>query len=225
MQTYDDYPVISMMQFEDLGFCGKGEARGFVRERDLTVGGDLPHNTSGGQLSAGQAGAAGGYLGLVEALRQVTGQAGPTQVEGARRALVSGFGMINYDRGVCSARGPDRGGRMTDPLAPPPKKNPQAPSGCPRCRPPPRSRAALGLTAAAAEGRFMLQHCAACGAVQYPPRDACCALPFDRSAVARHRPGRGRLSPRRRCGVSPDLYFRARRRGAPGRCGSTPGRR
>jgi acetyl-CoA acetyltransferase len=103
LQTYDDYPVISMMQIEDLGFCAKGEAAAFVRERDLTISGDFPHNTSGGQLSVGQAGAAGGYLGLVEALRQVTGQANTTQVPGARRALVSGFGLINYDRGVCSA--------------------------------------------------------------------------------------------------------------------------
>ena len=102
VQTYDDYPVITMMQIEDLGFCKKGEAPAFVRQRDLTIDGDFPHNTSGGQLSAGQAGAAGGYLGLVEAIRQVTGMAGPTQVAAARLALVSGFGMINYDRGVCS---------------------------------------------------------------------------------------------------------------------------
>lgn len=103
LQTYDDYPVISMMQIEDLGFCAKGEGAAFVRSHDLTIDGDFPHNTSGGQLSVGQAGAAGGYLGLVEALRQVTGDAGPTQIDGAEKALVSGFGMINYDRGVCSA--------------------------------------------------------------------------------------------------------------------------
>jgi len=110
VQTYDDYPVISMMQFEDLGFCAKGEGAGFVRARDLTITGDFPHNTSGGQLSVGQAGAAGGYLGLVEAIRQVTGQAEGTQVQGAERALVSGFGMINYDRGVCSAAAIIEGG-------------------------------------------------------------------------------------------------------------------
>ncbi|MCC5999721.1 MAG: thiolase family protein [Pararhodobacter sp.] len=103
VQTYDDYPVISVMQFEDLGFCAKGEGATYLRARDLTIGGDLPHNTSGGQLSAGQAGAAGGFIGMVEALRQVTATAGPTQVDAARRALVSGFGMINFDRGVCSA--------------------------------------------------------------------------------------------------------------------------
>ncbi|MCE8008202.1 thiolase family protein [Aestuariivita sp.] len=103
VQTYDDYPVISMMQIEDLGFCDKGAAPDFLRDKDLTVTGDFPHNTNGGQLSAGQAGAAGGFIGLVEAIRQVTGQAGPTQVADAAKALVSGFGMINYDRGLCSS--------------------------------------------------------------------------------------------------------------------------
>jgi len=102
VETYDDYPVIVMMQFEDLGFCGKGEAPAFVRGHDLTVDGDFPHNTSGGQLSTGQAGAAGGHLGLVEALRQVTGQTIGKAVPDARRALASGFGMINYDRGLCA---------------------------------------------------------------------------------------------------------------------------
>ena len=102
VQTYDDYPVIVAMQIEDLGFCDKGSAASFLRDKDMTIQGDFPHNTSGGQLSAGQAGAAGGFLGMVEAIRQVTGRAGPTQVAGATSALVSGFGMINYDRGLCS---------------------------------------------------------------------------------------------------------------------------
>jgi acetyl-CoA acetyltransferase len=103
LQTYDDYPVISLMQIEDLGFCAKGEAAAFIRDRDLTFRGDFPHNTSGGQLSVGQAGAAGGYLGLVEAMRQLCGIAGANQVAEAEVALVSGFGMINYDRGLASA--------------------------------------------------------------------------------------------------------------------------
>lgn len=110
LQTYDDYPVISMMQMEDLGFCAKGEGPEFVRKTDLTLTGDLPHNTSGGQLSGGQAGAAGGFIGLVEAIRQVTGTAGGTQVENAHSAMVSGFGMINYDRGVCSSAAIIQGG-------------------------------------------------------------------------------------------------------------------
>ncbi|WP_425053860.1 thiolase family protein [Psychromarinibacter sp. S121] len=103
LQTYDDYPVIVMMQFEDLGFCAKGEGPAFVRSRDMRIAGDFPQNTSGGQLSAGQAGAAGGHLGLVEAIRQAAGTAGPTQVADVKRAMALGFGMINYERGLASA--------------------------------------------------------------------------------------------------------------------------
>jgi len=102
VETYDDYPVISLMQLEDLGFCGKGEGPAFVRKHTFTHDGSFPLNTSGGQLSVGQAGAAGGFLGMVEAIRQLTGQAGERQVTDARLALVSGFGMINYDRGLGS---------------------------------------------------------------------------------------------------------------------------
>ena len=102
LEAYDDYPVINMMQIEDLGFCAKGEAPAFVRAHEFTSTGSFPFNTSGGQLSVGQAGAAGGYLGFVQALRQLTGTAGRMQVAGAKVGLVSGFGMINYDRGLCS---------------------------------------------------------------------------------------------------------------------------
>lgn len=102
LQTYDDYPVIVAMQIEDLGFCGKGEAPTFLRTRDLTVEGDFPHNSCGGQLSCGQAGAAGGFLPVVEALRQVTRQPLGRQVPGARIALASGYGMVTYDRCLAS---------------------------------------------------------------------------------------------------------------------------
>jgi acetyl-CoA acetyltransferase len=102
LQTYDDYPVITAMQIEDLGFCAKGEAPAFIRRHTFTTDGSFPLNTSGGQLSVGQAGAAGGYLGMVEAIRQLTGAAGDRTVQDARVGLVSGFGMINYDRGLCS---------------------------------------------------------------------------------------------------------------------------
>jgi len=100
--AYDDYPVINVMQIEDLGFCKKGEGPDFVRRHSFTADGSFPFNTSGGQLSVGQAGAAGGFLGLVEIIRQVTGQPLGAVVAEARLGLASGFGMINYDRGLCS---------------------------------------------------------------------------------------------------------------------------
>ncbi len=102
VQTYDDYPVIVMLQFEDLGFCDKGGGPAFVRSRTLTHDGDFPNNTSGGQLSAGQAGAAGGFLGMTEAIRQLTGAAGERAVPGAKLGLVTGFGMVTYDRCLCT---------------------------------------------------------------------------------------------------------------------------
>ncbi len=101
--TYDDYPVINVLQLEDLGFCQKGEGPTFIRNHEFTWDSDFPLNPSGGQLSVGQAGAAGGYLGLVEAIRQLTGRPIGHQVQNASVGLVSGFGMINYDRGLCSA--------------------------------------------------------------------------------------------------------------------------
>ena len=104
LQTYDDYPVISMIQMEDLGFCEKGEAPDLVRSRPLTWnGGGLPHNTCGGQLSAGQAGAGAGFLGTVEAIRQLTSTGLPNQVPGARTGMASGYGMVNYDRCLCTS--------------------------------------------------------------------------------------------------------------------------
>ncbi len=62
---------------------------------------------------------------------------------------------------------------MTAPLARPPRKNPQRRSRVATIPPRPRSRVALAFSARAARGEFQLQVCADCGAVAYPPRDAC----------------------------------------------------
>ncbi|PQO23345.1 short-chain dehydrogenase [Rhodobacteraceae bacterium WD3A24] len=98
---------------------------------------------------------------------------------------------------------------MTDPISPPPKKNPQARTRTPTLPPLTRSRAALGLTAAAAEGRFMLQVCDGCGAVQYPPRDACVQC-LSTALTWRDVTPAGRLIATTRVHASPDPYFRER---------------
>ena len=102
VQTYDDYPVMSLIQLEDLGFCRKGEGPEFIRRHSFTTDGTFPINTSGGQLSVGQAGCAAGFLGLVESIRQLTDRNLARPVSGARFGLAVGFGMITYDRGLCS---------------------------------------------------------------------------------------------------------------------------
>lgn len=98
--VYDDYPVMSLVQLQDLGCFAAGDAQRFLRE---TVAGDrIALNTSGGQLSVGQAGTAGGLHGLVEAVRQLGGRCGPRQLARARTALVSGYGMVQYRYGMCA---------------------------------------------------------------------------------------------------------------------------
>jgi acetyl-CoA acetyltransferase len=101
-QVYDDYPVMAFIQLEGLGICPKGTAHRFVREHDITVDGAFPVNTGGGQLSAGQAGASGGMIGVFEGVAQLMGRAEGRQVDG-RRGLVSGYGMVAYGRGVSSS--------------------------------------------------------------------------------------------------------------------------
>lgn len=97
VSVYDDYPVMVLAQLDDLGFTGGDMAR-FTAEGL----GRLAVNTSGGQLSAGQAGAAGGMHGLVEAVVQLRGEAGDRQVPNASRAVVAGYGMVQYRYGMCA---------------------------------------------------------------------------------------------------------------------------
>lgn len=98
-EVYDDYPVMVLVQLVDLGLVAEDGHERFLHE-DLPGG--RPVNTSGGQLSAGQAGAAGGLHGLVEAVVQLQGGAGDRQVAGARHALVTGYGMVLYRYGACA---------------------------------------------------------------------------------------------------------------------------
>lgn len=95
---YDDFIIAMMLQFEMLGFCKKGQGCDFIREHDFNFGGDLPLNTGGGQISAGQAGLAGGGTNLIEAVRQLFGEGGKRQVKNTRNAVVTGIGGIPYAR-------------------------------------------------------------------------------------------------------------------------------
>jgi acetyl-CoA acetyltransferase len=95
---YDDFLIAIVMQFEHIGFCKRGQGCQFVMDTDLRYNGTLPLNTGGGQISAGQAGLAGGGHNLVEAVRQLFGDAGARQVRNARNAMVTGIGWIPYAR-------------------------------------------------------------------------------------------------------------------------------
>ena len=98
---------------------------------------------------------------------------------------------------------------MTMPMMHPKRKNPVLRTQQMNLPPGARGRVALGLTAAAAEGRFELQTCADCGAVQYPPRDAChkCLSPHLHWRV---QGGQGHLLGSTTLHHSNDLFFRER---------------
>lgn len=100
---YDDFIIAIMLQLENLGFCKRGQGASFIHERDFTFTGDLPLNTGGGQISAGQAGLAGGGTNLTEAVRQLFGQGGARQIPDVRNALVTGIGWIPYARNWTSS--------------------------------------------------------------------------------------------------------------------------
>jgi acetyl-CoA acetyltransferase len=97
-QPYDDFTIAVLMQFEAFGFCGKGEGSDYILRTDLSYSGEIPLNTGGGQISAGQPGLASGGLNLAEAVRQMFGEGGATQVRDPRNALVTGIGVIPYGR-------------------------------------------------------------------------------------------------------------------------------
>jgi acetyl-CoA C-acetyltransferase len=88
---YDSFTITVLMTLEDLGFCRKGEGGPFVEGGRLELGGALPLNTDGGGLSSNHPGMRGIFL-IVEAVRQLRGEAGPRQVRSCRVALVHGTG-------------------------------------------------------------------------------------------------------------------------------------
>jgi acetyl-CoA acetyltransferase len=95
---YGGYLISILIQLEQIGFCGRGEGSDFVLNTDMSYKGKLPLNTSGGLLSAGQPGLAAGGLNVVEAVRQLFGEAGARQVKDVKNAMVAGIGANSYAR-------------------------------------------------------------------------------------------------------------------------------
>jgi acetyl-CoA acetyltransferase len=93
VQLYDSFTITTVLTLEALGFCARGEALDFIAGGRIRPGGALPLNTSGGGLSYCHPGQFGVLL-LVEAVRQLRGEAGDRQVPGARHAVAHGTGGI-----------------------------------------------------------------------------------------------------------------------------------
>ena len=93
VQVYDSFTITVLLTLEALGFCARGESGAFVADGRIRPGGALALNTSGGGLSYCHPGMFGIFL-LIEAVRQLRGEAGERQVAGAETAVCHGTGGI-----------------------------------------------------------------------------------------------------------------------------------
>lgn len=93
LMSYDSFTITVLLALEDLGFCPKGEGGRFVEETELGPGGTLALNTNGGGLSYTHPGQYGMFL-LVEAARQLRGEAEARQVSDAAVAVAHGCGGV-----------------------------------------------------------------------------------------------------------------------------------
>ncbi len=93
VELYDAFTINTILFLEDLGFCAKGEGGPFVAGGRIAPGGELPVNTNGGGLSCVHPGMYGIFL-VIEAVRQLRGEAGARQVKDANVALAHGNGGV-----------------------------------------------------------------------------------------------------------------------------------
>ena len=93
LMGYDSFTITALLHLEDLGFCAKGEGGEFAADGKLGPGGSLPMNTNGGGLSCTHPGQYGMFL-IVEAVRQLRGEAGDRQLDGPEIAVAHGSGGV-----------------------------------------------------------------------------------------------------------------------------------
>jgi benzoylsuccinyl-CoA thiolase BbsB subunit len=103
-EVHDAFSIAELLYYEAFGFCGRGEAGGFLEQGLSTFGGKVVVNPSGGLLAKGHPIGATGAAQAVEVVRQLRGEAGARQVEGAKVGLshATGGGIAGFDHGACS---------------------------------------------------------------------------------------------------------------------------
>lgn len=100
VQIYDSFTITVLLTLESLGFAPPGGATRLIAERGIGPDGAFPLNTSGGGLSYTHPGMFGIFL-IIEAVRQLRGEAGERQVPGAELGLISGTGGTLSSNATC----------------------------------------------------------------------------------------------------------------------------
>jgi acetyl-CoA acetyltransferase len=103
-EVHDAFSIAELLYYEAFGFCERGAAGQFVESGATTFGGKIVVNPSGGLLAKGHPVGATGAAQVVEVVRQLRGEAGARQVEGAKVGLThaTGGGVSGFDHGACS---------------------------------------------------------------------------------------------------------------------------
>jgi len=91
--VHDCFTIAEIMAYEDLGFCKKGEGGKFIEEKQSYIGGKTPVNTDGGLKSKGHPLGATGVSMTIEITKQLRGEAGKRQVNGAEIGLSHNIGQ------------------------------------------------------------------------------------------------------------------------------------
>ena len=92
--VHDCFTIAEILAYEDLGFCEKGGGGKMIEEGETHIGGRIPVNVDGGLKSKGHPVGATGVSMAVEAVKQLRGEAGERQVDGAEVALMHNVGGI-----------------------------------------------------------------------------------------------------------------------------------
>jgi len=103
-EVHDAFSIAEVLYYEAFGFCGRGEGGKMLERGETKIGGRLPVNPSGGLLAKGHPIGATGAAQIVEIVRQLRGECGARQVEGAKVGLshATGGGISGFDHGACS---------------------------------------------------------------------------------------------------------------------------
>ena len=103
-EVHDAFSIAELLYYEAFGFCPRGEGAALLKSGATGIGGKIPINPSGGLIAKGHPVGATGAAQVVEIVRQLRGEAGPRQVEGAKVGMThaTGGGISGFDHGACS---------------------------------------------------------------------------------------------------------------------------